>query len=191
MRGISFLYLACVKHGAGMWRAAACGPNRCGEDMSFYQLLKDTFQKEYAARSPEYKRRLLLWRKEAPVARVERPLNLARARELGYKAKQGYVVVRVRVSKGRRKRKKPVRGRKPGNTYLFKSPGMSKRGIAEQKAGRVYKNLEVLNSYWVGEDGDTKYFEVILADPKLTGLKLARGRAFRGLTSAGKKARGS
>jgi len=64
-----------------------------------------------------------------------------------------------------------------------------------------YPNMEVLNSYWVGEDGMHKYFEVILvdpnhpvirADPKINWIcePQHRGRAYRGLTSAGKKGRG-
>ena len=42
---------------------------------------------------------------------------------------------------------------------------MSIQRIAEARADRKYPNLEVLNSYWVGEDGKNKWFEVILVDP--------------------------
>ena len=55
-------------------------------------------------------------------------------------------------------------GRKHKNFYRFVQPGMSHQAIAEQRVNRVYKNMEVLNSYWVGEDGSYKYFEVLLAD---------------------------
>jgi len=69
----------------------------------------------------------------------------------------------------------------------------SLRLIAEEKAARKFPNLEVLNSYWVGEDGRYKWYEVILVDrtllPELR-LGKGRGRVFRGLTSAGKKVRG-
>ena len=37
--------------------------------------------------------------------------------------------------------------------------------IAEERAQKHYPNLEVLNSYWVGEDGKEKFFEVVLVDP--------------------------
>lgn len=162
--------------------------------MSFYELLKETFQREYAARSPEYRRRLVAWRKAPTLERVERPINLARARELGYKAKQGYVVVRVKVRKGLRKRPKPKGGRKPSKAARFVARSLSHQAIAEQRVARKYANCEVLNSYWVGEDGDTKYFEVILVDRShpsvMCEVARSRGRAFRGLTSAGKKARG-
>ena len=57
----------------------------------------------------------------------------------------------------------------------------------------------MLNSYFVGEDGNYKFFEVImldrthpaiLNDPNYTGVIAQRARAVRGLTSAGRKFRG-
>ena len=62
-------------------------------------------------------------------------------------------------------------------------------------------NLEILNSYWVAEDGRYKWYEVILVDPNhpviLSDSKINwicnrahKGRVHRGLTSAGKKSRG-
>jgi large subunit ribosomal protein L15e len=58
----------------------------------------------------------------------------------------------------------------------------------------------VLNSYAVGEDGSRKWFEVILLDPEHPAIEndddlnwicddVQRGRAFRGLTSAGDRGR--
>ena len=75
------------------------------------------------------------------------------------------------------------------------------RLIAEERAAKRFPNLEVLNSYWAGEDGQHKWFEVILVDVYHPSVKndadsnwlCARshtGRVFRGLTSAGKKMRG-
>jgi len=158
--------------------------------MGFYKYMEEAFRKRYAARSPEYKKRIAEWNRGPPIVRVEKPLNIARARELGYKAKKGFVVVRVRVPKGLRKREKPRKGRKPSKYGRFFSPKLSHQAIAEQRAARGYRNLEVLNSYWVGGDGSNDYFEVILADPRATGIPLQKGRAFRGLTAAGRKARG-
>ena len=162
--------------------------------MGLYQQLKETFQKQYAERSPEYKERLQKWRRQPVVQQTEKPTNLTRARELGYKAKQGFVVARVRVKKGQRARKKPRGGRNPGSAGKYFSPGKSRQSIAEVKASARFPNLEVLNSYWVGQDGDRKYFEVILVDLHHPGVKLklgkGRGRAQRGLTSSAKKGRG-
>lgn len=147
-----------------------------------------------------YREMMREWRKDPVVKRIERPTRLDRARALGYKAKQGFVVARVRVKKGGRKRPKPSGGRRPkraGIKHFTPSKGL--QWIAEEKAARKFPNLEVLNSYWVGDDGVYKYYEVILvdpnhpvikSDPKISWIANQRGRVFRGLTSAGKKARG-
>ena len=77
---------------------------------------------------------------------------------------------------------------------------MSYQWIAEQRASRKYTNLEVLNSYQVGKDGQHYFFEIIMIDPSMPEIKSSelswicntenRGRAFRGLTSAANKSRG-
>ncbi len=147
------------------------------------------------------KKRMIMWRKEPVVNRIERPTRLDRARSLGYKAKQGFVVVRVRVKRGKRKRPKPSGGRGPKKAGRFFSLGKSKRVVAEEKAARKFPNLQVLNSYLVGEDGVYKWFECILVDANHPGIRKDRdlkwlsekqhkNRVFRGLTSAGKKSRG-
>jgi large subunit ribosomal protein L15e len=160
--------------------------------MGAYKYIRETFQNELKERPDFYKQRLAKWRAGESIVRVERPTNLARARTLGYKAKTGYAVVRVRVDKGRRRRPTVRMARKPGHMYVLVQPGLSHQSIAEQRANRAYKNMEVLNSYLAGEDGVNKFFEVILVDLSMpqVGLKVAKGRAFRGLTSRGKKARG-
>ncbi len=161
--------------------------------MGAYKYISETLQKEYSERSKAYRDRLMGWRRRPAIERAERPTNLARARALGYKAKQGYVIVRVKIKRGMRRRPKPMGGRKAKSSYLIKPPGHSHQAIAEQRANGKYKNLEVLNSYWVGEDGMAKYFEVILVDPTKIEIPAAgrRGRSFRGLTSAGQKGRPS
>ncbi len=161
-----------------------------GIKMGMYRLISKTFQQEYRERSPIYRARLSKWREEGTVVRVERPLNISRAHSLGYKAKQGYVVVRVKMGRGGRKRPHPWGGRKPGKNYAYTAPGKSLQAIGEERVAAKFRNLEVLNSYFVGADGQLKYFEVILVDALKLGLQLGQGRAFRGLTSAGKRHRG-
>lgn len=146
--------------------------------------------------------RMREWRKGPAVARVERPTRLARARALGYKAKQGVVVVRARVRKGGRRKVRPSRGRRPKRMGVLKIvPKKSIQLIAEERAARKYPNLEVLNSYPIGSDGTRKYFEVIMLDPNHPAIRSdpqlgwivsrsQRGRVYRGLTLAGRKARG-
>ncbi len=173
------------------------------------KLIKETFQKEYSGKKDEYdynslyKQRLIEFRKEKDsVVRLEKPTNIPRARTLGYKAKKGIIVVRVRVRKGAGTKKRPVKGRKPKRMGFIKlTRRKSIQVMAEARASRKYPNCEVLNSYWIGEDGKHKYFEVILVDVNAPEIKSDKelkwitekqhkGRAERGLTSAVKKSRG-
>ncbi len=157
--------------------------------MGAYKYIAETLQRQYKERDDAFKAKVRAWRAGPAIERVERPSNIARARRLGYQAKQGYVVVRARVDKGRRTRRKPMGGRKHKNFYRFVQPQLSHRAIAEQRVNRLFRNLEVLNSYWVGEDGNYKFFEVILADPAKPSVNVSsairQGKAFRGLTAAG------
>jgi large subunit ribosomal protein L15e len=148
------------------------------------------------------RQRLIKWRKQPSIIRIEKPTRLDRARKLGYKAKQGFVIARVRVRRGGLRKKRPKAGRRQKRMGVKKfKPAKSLRLIAEERTARKFPNLEVLNSYWVGEDGRSKWFEIVLvnshhpvikADENVNWIcqKQHRGRAFRGLTSAGKKVRG-
>jgi large subunit ribosomal protein L15e len=147
------------------------------------------------------RQRMIEWRRQQTVTRVERPLRLDRARKLGYKAKQGFVIARARVRRGNLRKVRPKSGRRPKRMGVKKfKPAKSLRLIAEERAGRKFPNMEVLNSYWVGEDGRSKWFEVILVDTNSPCIKTDKDvgwitekqhkrRVFRSLTSAGKKVR--
>jgi len=146
--------------------------------------------------------RLLTWRRDHTVTRLERPTRLDRARAVGWRAKNGFVLVRVRVRRGGQRKRAIIAGRRPKRKGILRMTlRKSLRRIAEERAQKHYPNLEVLNSYWVGEDGKQKFFEVvlvdpvhpeILADPKIAWISAPaqRGRVFRGLTSAGREGRG-
>ncbi|MGQ9624915.1 MAG: 50S ribosomal protein L15e [Candidatus Bathycorpusculaceae bacterium] len=148
------------------------------------------------------RQRLIEWRKQPAICRIEKPTRLDRARKLGYKAKQGFVIVRVHVRRGGLRKQRPKAGRRPKRMGVKKfKPAKSLRLIAEERAARKFPNLQVLNSYWVGEDGRSKWFEILMVDPNHPAIKADedinwicqkqhRGRVFRGLTSAGKKVRG-
>lgn len=113
-----------------------------------------------------YRKRLVEWRRQPAVVRVERPTRINRARALGYKAKPGFVVVRVRVKKGGLNRPRPRSGRRPKRMGVHGySPHKSAQLIAEERASRKFPNLIVLGSYWVGEDGMHKWYEVVMLDP--------------------------
>ena len=138
--------------------------------------------------------RAIEWRKQPTIVRIERPTRLDRARNLGYKAKQGFVIARVRVRRGGMRKTRPKAGRRPKRMGVTKYKlAKNMRLIAEERAARKFPNLEVLNSYWVWEDGRFKWFEVVMVDtlllPNHPIAKQTR-RVFRGLTSAGKEVRG-
>src|SRR5207249_10036762 len=107
-------------------------------------------------------RRMVEWRRGNAFVRIDRPTRIDRARDLGYRAKQGYVVVRARVRRGGRRRPKPMGGRHPKRRGLVKSTmAKSIQRIAEERTARHYPNPEVLNSYWLGADGTHPYYECI------------------------------
>ncbi|MBN1800738.1 MAG: 50S ribosomal protein L15e [Candidatus Lokiarchaeota archaeon] len=169
---------------------------------SGYSYVKETFEKhEKAFQTPQWYRGIQ-YRKGKSIERVENPTNLPRARTLGYKAKQGYIVVRSRIRKGGAHKIRPKQGRKPRALGVSKyTTGKNLQWIAEERAQRKYPNMQVLNSYKVYADGKNWYYEVIMvdpnhpviqSDPKINWITEAqhKKRVTRGLTSAGKRARG-
>ncbi|KAG0581743.1 hypothetical protein KC19_3G005400, partial [Ceratodon purpureus] len=88
------------------------------------------------------------------IVRVTRPSRPDKARRLGYKAKQGYVVYRVRVRRGGRKRPvaKGIVYGKPKNQGITQLKFQRNlRSVAEERAGRKLGGLRVLNSYWINQ----------------------------------------
>jgi large subunit ribosomal protein L15e len=170
---------------------------------SFYSHIKEAWRDPSDGKLAELQwQRKQEWREEGAIERIERPTRLDKARELGYKAKQGVVVVRTAVRKGGARKQRFKAGRRS------KRQGVNRLGrrkriqrISEERAARKYPNLRVLNSYWVGEDGSQKWHEVILVDPEHPAIESDddlnwicdddhTGRVFRGLTGAGKANRG-
>ncbi|MEM1988585.1 MAG: 50S ribosomal protein L15e [Candidatus Woesearchaeota archaeon] len=167
--------------------------------MGFYKYISQLWKRPKENLGKIYKERLIQWKEEPAVVRIERPTRIDRARALGWKPKQGVIVVRVRVEKKRRMREHRSGGRRPKAFRHYEVIELSHQVIAEQRAARKFVNCEVVNSYWVGEDGQYKWYEVILADrtspavladKNLSNIVKQRGRVFRGLTSAARKSRG-
>jgi large subunit ribosomal protein L15e len=164
--------------------------------------MDDTWLQEQQKRSDIVKSRLTVWRKQDSIVRLEHPTRIGRARALGYKAKQGYVVVRVRTGRGPREKVRPVSGRKPRSLGVSRyTPQKSRQWIAEERTAKKFPNLRLLNSYWVGQDNKWIFHEVILVDPSHPVIyndptinwicdPVQKGRQSRGLTSAGKRSRG-
>eukprot|EP00921_Rhytidocystis_pertsovi_P018569 GHVQ01029395.1.p1 GENE.GHVQ01029395.1~~GHVQ01029395.1.p1 ORF type:complete len:206 (-),score=17.41 GHVQ01029395.1:292-909(-) len=145
------------------------------------------------------------YRQLPSVHRCQRPTRPDKARRLGYKAKQGFVIYRVRVRRGDRKKmvsKGIVYGKPKHQGVRKQKSSQNLRTVAEQRVGRkICGNLRVLNSYWVGQDATYKYFEIILLDPFHNAVRndpsynwicnpVHKHRELQGMTSAGRKARG-
>lgn len=169
--------------------------------MSMYKYIRQIWKKPESSLGDVYKRRIFLWRREPATIRLEYPTRLDRARSLGYKAKPGFIIVRQRLPRGGRMRAKPAGGRRPKTYTRRKDVKISYQVVAEQRAAKSYVNCEVLNSYWVAQDGEYYWYEVILVDKNHPVIKSDpninwicepqnRARVFRGLTSAEKKSRG-
>lgn len=123
---------------------------------------------------------------------------------MGYKAKQGFAVYRVRVRRGNRKRpvSKGIIYGKPASQGISQlKPTRNLRALAEERVGRKCGGLRVLNSYWVNQDSTYKYFEVIMVDPAHNAIRndprinwicnpVHKHRELRGITHAGRSSRG-
>ncbi|KAJ4870039.1 60S ribosomal protein L15-1 [Raphanus sativus] len=144
--------------------------------MGAYKYVSELWRKKQSD-VMRFVQRVRCWeyRQQPSIVRLVRPTRPDKARRLGYKAKQGFVVYRVRVRRGGRKRPVP-------------------KGI-------VYGGLRVVNSYWLNEDSTYKYYEIILVDPAHNAVRndprinwicnpVHKHRELRGLTSEGKKNRG-
>ena len=114
----------------------------------------------------ELRQRAVIWRNENAVTRVEKPSRIARARRLGYKAKQGIIVIRMRVGTGGMRKQRPRGGRRPKHLGVTKiKADVSMKQVSERRVLERYPNMKLLGSYFLYKDGMHYWFEVVLADP--------------------------
>ena len=168
--------------------------------MGMYKYVREAWKKPQESMPELWHTRLMKFRREPVTVRLEKPTRIDRARSLGYKAKQGYIVVRQRVIRGGHKRPKIKGGRRPKRFHQNKNLDLSYQTIAERRADMKYPNCEVLNSYYLAKDGRYYWYEVILVDKSHPSIKSDKrigwisenkhkGRVYRGLTSSAKKSR--
>ncbi len=167
--------------------------------MGMYKYAKSNIITGFKTRSETYRGRLIKWHSEPPIVKIERPTNVARARELGYRAKQGVMMVRVRVQGGTKRRIAADGGRKPSKSGKYYTRHKSVKQIAEEKASRKFLNFEALNSYFIGSAGSENYYEVIMlnrhspsikSDATYSRVAKQKGRAFRAVTREGRRTKG-
>ncbi|XP_016956146.1 60S ribosomal protein L15-like [Drosophila biarmipes] len=169
--------------------------------MGAYRYMEELYRKKQSD-VMRYLLRIRAWQYHlvAKLHRAPRPTRPDKARRLGYRAKQGFVIYRVRVRRGGRKRPVPkgcTYGKPKSHGVNQLKPYRGLQSIAEERVGRRLGGLRVLNSYWIAKDAAFKYFEVILIDahhgairrdPKINWT--SKHRELRGLTSGGKSSRG-
>ncbi len=168
--------------------------------MAYYKYAREQYEQPKEKLDEIWKERLVEWRQQEAIVEPENPTRIPKARSKGYKAKKGFQIVRTRVSKGGTKRKRPSGGRRPKRYGQNRfSPSKSKQVIAEERTTKKYPNLEVLDSYWVAEDGNYKWYEIIMVDPEAPEIQKdqdinwitdQKNRVQNGLTPAAKKSRG-
>ena len=128
------------------------------QDKVWFRLWKEN--------SPELRSRVILWRKQDAVTRIEKPSRILRARRLGYKAKQGIIVVRMRVGTGGMRRKRPTGGRRPKHLGVTRiKAAVNMKQVADRRVLERYPNMSLLGSYFIYKDGMHYWFQLILADP--------------------------
>src|SRR6476646_11546235 len=113
-----------------------------------YHHIAETWKTMLKTRSQYLKDKSYFWRREPTIHRIDSTSRLDRARSLGYKAKQGIIVVRIRVGRGGMRKQRPVSGRRPkyiGVVHIKQSISMKR--VAERRVNEKYLNLRVMGSY--------------------------------------------
>jgi large subunit ribosomal protein L15e len=138
-----------------------------------YQMMMKAWRKPEASGIKNIMRQMAIkWRREPSIVRIERPSRLDKARRLGYRAKQGYVMARIRIRRSGARKTRPVSGRRQKAMGVTKIKwAKSYKQIAEERVPKKYPNLEVLNSYYLWSDGRYQWYEVILVDPNHPVIK--------------------
>ncbi len=109
-----------------------------------------TWMQLWKANNIELKNKTIGWRTEPTIHKVRRPSRLDRARRLGYKAKQGIIIVRARVGRGGMRKQRPIAGRRPKHLGVVHiKQGISMQKVAERRVNEKFPNMEVLGSYYL------------------------------------------
>ncbi len=137
-----------------------------------YRHISKTWEDNLKARSRIIKDSAITWRREPAILRIERPSRLDRARKLGFKSKQGFVMLRVRVGRGGMRKSRPKSGRRPKHLGVVRiKAAVSMQQVAARRVQKKFPNLRVMGSYVVYRDGKNQWFEIILVDPDHPSIK--------------------
>ena len=121
--------------------------------------------KMWKENSAVLREKAVIWRRQNALTRIDKPSRITRARRLGYKAKQGIIVVRMRVGAGGMRKQRPTGGRRPKHLGVTRiKADVSMKQVAERRVMERYPNMKLFGSYFLYKDGMYFWFEVILAD---------------------------
>ncbi|MDJ0272924.1 MAG: hypothetical protein QXN23_04835 [Candidatus Caldarchaeum sp.] len=131
-----------------------------------YKMMQKLWRERPEALRSQLRKRMVAWRRMKAVERVEKPLRIDRARELGYKAKQGYVVALVRVRRGGFSKPRPRSGRRQKALGVVKHKvNVSMKEEAVQRFIKQFPNLKPLGAYPLAQDSLYRWYEVVAVDP--------------------------
>ena len=137
-----------------------------------YREIGKTWQNVFHEKTGDIAARAVELRRGPTLVRIDRPSRLDRARTMGYKAKQGIVVVRIRVARGGMRRKRPVSGRRSKHMGVLKMKAdISTQTVAVRRVSERFINMKLLGSYPLWKDGKHIWYECILADPLNPSIK--------------------
>ncbi len=137
-----------------------------------YRQIGETWQKVFKEKSGDILQRAVELRRGPTMERIERPSRLNKARMLGYKAKEGVVVIRIRVASGGMRRPRPTSGRRPKHLGVLRMKSDEPvQKVAERRVKEKHTNLEMLGSYELWVDGKHRWYECIMVDPSHPAIK--------------------
>ena len=125
--------------------------------MGMYKHIREFWKKPKGDLRAVQKQRIFEWRREPVTVRIDRPTRLDRARSLGYRAKQGILIVRQRLIRGGRQRPQIRKGRRSKHFGRKKIVNKSYQTIAEERAVKKYVNCEKVGE---GREGWRRLEEV-------------------------------
>ena len=114
---------------------------------NMYYYIGQTWRKIFSDKQGDIKTRMIQWRKNPTIIKLDKPNRLDKARMLGYKDKQGYVVVNIKVGRGGMRKSRPKSGRRQrhiGTTRIKSSMNMGT--ISENRVLNKYPNLSLIKN---------------------------------------------
>ena len=134
-KGLLTVLLLLANSSDGMWPQLGVEPQKIEEWIMAYKYIAEAWKKpEESFVKKLMWQRAIKWRKQDAIIRIKRPTRLDRARNLGYKAKQGIILARIRVRRSGFRKTRPTGGRRQKRLGVNKfKVAKNMRLIAEER----------------------------------------------------------